>query len=81
MQKQPWGIYVHVPYCEKICPYCDFNVQRRKQPPWTAFFAALANELQARLQSSFATMPPPLSLYFWGGTPAVAPPALGAAFM
>jgi oxygen-independent coproporphyrinogen-3 oxidase len=24
----PLGLYVHWPYCARICPYCDFNVVR-----------------------------------------------------
>ena len=23
---EPLGVYVHWPYCARICPYCDFNV-------------------------------------------------------
>ena len=26
----PLGLYVHWPYCARICPYCDFNVYRAK---------------------------------------------------
>ena len=25
-----FGIYVHWPYCAKVCPYCDFNVYAAK---------------------------------------------------
>ena len=24
----PLGVYIHWPYCARICPYCDFNVLR-----------------------------------------------------
>ena len=26
----PLGVYVHWPYCARICPYCDFNVFKAK---------------------------------------------------
>ncbi|MGZ5985660.1 MAG: radical SAM family heme chaperone HemW, partial [Caulobacteraceae bacterium] len=26
----PLGLYVHWPYCARICPYCDFNVVRER---------------------------------------------------
>ncbi len=32
-----FGVYIHWPYCARICPYCDFNVYAAKardtQPP------------------------------------------------
>jgi oxygen-independent coproporphyrinogen-3 oxidase len=76
MQQHPWGIYVHIPYCPAICPYCDFNVQRRRQPPWGRLAAALEAELEAQLRGPFANLPPPISLYFGGGTPSLAPAAM-----
>jgi oxygen-independent coproporphyrinogen-3 oxidase len=60
------GIYVHIPFCSKKCPYCDFysiTDQSLKQP----FIEALIQEMQ--MVSS-----PPLvcdTLYFGGGTPSV----------
>ena len=32
-----FGVYIHWPYCERICPYCDFNVFKNKgelDPRW-----------------------------------------------
>lgn len=67
-----FGVYVHVPFCPYVCPYCDFNVLVRRAPPWEAFVAALRRELEARA-SIFAGQALE-SLYFGGGTPSLAPP-------
>lgn len=60
------GLYVHWPYCARICPYCDFNVYRPKGED-AALLAAMLDDLahwRAR------TGPRRLaSLHFGGGTP------------
>lgn len=67
------GIYIHVPFCAKRCPYCDFAFVVRKQPPIDRFVAALQAEL------SLAAPAPADSVYFGGGTPSLLPaPALAA---
>ncbi|MCH2184478.1 radical SAM family heme chaperone HemW [Myxococcota bacterium] len=72
------GVYVHVPFCARICPYCDFAVEPApellRDPSAEAFrdredrtVSALIAELEAR-QPDFAGRR--LStLYFGGGTP------------
>ncbi len=67
----PLGVYVHVPYCPAVCPYCDFNVAVRKEPPWEDFALAIGNELAQRRQLFTGRLQ---SLYFGGGTPSLAPP-------
>ncbi len=64
------GVYVHVPFCERVCPYCDFAVvaARHLAPEReTAYVDALLAELAAR-RDRFAgrTL---ASLYLGGGTP------------
>jgi oxygen-independent coproporphyrinogen-3 oxidase len=61
------GLYVHIPFCSAICPYCDFSVlvgrrERRKQ-----FVATLAAEIElySGYPGSFDT------IYFGGGTPSI----------
>ncbi|MGH7806191.1 MAG: radical SAM protein, partial [Candidatus Binatia bacterium] len=66
-----FSVYVHVPYCRAICPYCDFNVHRASPLPEERYVDALASELRA-----FAATPPfagrPVAtIYFGGGTPSV----------
>ena len=67
----PLGVYVHWPYCARICPYCDFNVYKNKPVDAQAWSAALTRDLEryaARTQGRKLT-----SLYFGGGTPSLAP--------
>ncbi|MFO0689227.1 MAG: radical SAM family heme chaperone HemW [Myxococcota bacterium] len=66
------GVYLHVPFCERICPYCDFAVvAARTIPPAEEdrYVAALERELAGR-RSDFAGRPL-ASLYFGGGTPSL----------
>jgi coproporphyrinogen III oxidase-like Fe-S oxidoreductase len=50
----PLSLYVHLPWCLKKCPYCDFNSHesRRRRPshgPFGAYLAALRADLEAAL--------------------------------
>ena len=64
----PLGLYIHWPYCAKICPYCDFNVfrDRGRKAEQAELFAAIADDLRAqreltggrRLVLRFAAIPP-----------------------
>ena len=68
---KPLGIYVHWPYCARICPYCDFNVYKNRDVDDAAWISALKRDLDhyaARTQGRKLT-----SLYFGGGTPSLAP--------
>lgn len=70
------GVYVHVPFCERICPYCDFAVVRASAlapAREDAFVAALLREFAARLPEFGATRL--ATLYFGGGTPSRLRPA------
>ena len=69
------GVYLHLPYCERVCPYCDFAViaARRIEPEVEArYVEALLVELAAR-QPDFAGRSL-ASIYFGGGTPALFEP-------
>jgi putative oxygen-independent coproporphyrinogen III oxidase len=73
-QTNAFGIYVHVPYCRRICPYCDFNVYIAKRADWDALTCGIEAELAARGQAF--TGLPAQSVYFGGGTPSLAPASL-----
>jgi len=65
------GVYVHWPYCARICPYCDFNVYKTRDIDGARWAHALARDLAhwaARAGGGKLT-----SLYFGGGTPSLAP--------
>jgi oxygen-independent coproporphyrinogen-3 oxidase len=69
-----FGLYVHVPWCRHVCPYCDFNVYASARPPEQDYTATLGRELTA-----WAARPPfagrrVTSLYVGGGTPSLFTP-------
>lgn len=77
------GLYVHVPFCSAICPYCDFAVKKGGPEKIPAWLAALEKEL-AWLHERAAEAPAgdPLAsllasnfdtVYLGGGTPSVLP--------
>ena len=69
-----FGIYLHWPFCEAKCPYCDFNSHVRHQPvDQTAFLEAFRTEL-----SHFAGLTPNRtvgSVFLGGGTPSLMAPS------
>ncbi|MDF1679811.1 radical SAM family heme chaperone HemW [Ponticaulis sp.] len=64
-----FGIYVHWPYCAKICPYCDFNVYAAKSRDNSALEAAILKDIEGYAAS--LTGRTLTSLYFGGGTPSL----------
>ena len=71
---EPLGIYLHWPYCSRICPYCDFNVYKDKGADHGAWQEALLADLHYWHEKTRGR--PLTSLYFGGGTPSLMPPAL-----
>lgn len=70
----PLGVYVHWPYCARICPYCDFNVYKNRGVNAVRWEEALVCDLEhwaTRTKGRRLT-----SLYFGGGTPSLAPLAV-----
>ena len=73
----PLGVYVHWPYCAKICPYCDFNVVRdRKQAEQADLAAAIVADLEA--QRALTGPRRLVSVFLGGGTPSLMDPAWAA---
>lgn len=66
---QPFGVYVHVPYCARACPYCDFDFAVDARPDGAALIGALGRELERRedVRRGHA----PRTVYVGGGTPSV----------
>ena len=67
------ALYVHWPYCARICPYCDFNVVRDRGR--TDEQAALADAIVADMEAQAALLGPRrlASIFFGGGTPSLMP--------
>jgi len=57
------GIYVHLPFCPYICPYCDFAKWPHKQSAATRYLRALNAELDRTPPAPAAT------IFYGGGTP------------
>ena len=78
----PVALYVHVPFCVSLCPYCDFVVfaggaARGPRARVGAFLGAVQAELGLRadaLGATFGEVRPPLdTVYIGGGTPSLLP--------
>lgn len=61
------GLYVHVPFCSAVCPYCDFAVQIGNTPLRARFVDALCTEIEDRA----GWRHPIDTVYFGGGTPSL----------
>lgn len=69
----PAGAYLHIPFCQWICPFCPYNKVLADDGLAGAYFRALDSEVTAYL----AAYPGPFtSLYVGGGTPTLYPQAL-----
>jgi len=75
------GVYVHWPYCSRICPYCDFNVVRDRGR--TDEQETLARAIVGDLVAQRALTGPRrlVSIFFGGGTPSLMDPAFVAAII
>jgi len=65
------GLYVHWPYCARICPYCDFNVYRPKGEEAALLTAILDDMAHWRARTGPRAL---ASLHFGGGTPSLMTP-------
>jgi oxygen-independent coproporphyrinogen-3 oxidase len=69
----PLGLYVHLPWCVRKCPYCDFNShERRGALPEDEYVAALLADLEAA--ASGAQGRELASVFLGGGTPSLFAP-------
>lgn len=63
------GVYVHLPFCPYICPYCDFAKWPHRRSQAREYLEALESELRATPRVAAAT------LFYGGGTPNTYEPA------
>jgi menaquinone C8-methyltransferase len=64
---QPCQLYVHVPFCEVLCPFCSFHRVRYDHRKTRRYFDALRRELQRYHDAGFRFS----DVYVGGGTPTV----------
>ena len=69
----PLSLYVHLPWCVRKCPYCDFNSHAAKgELPFQAYVDALVRDLEHDLPLAWGRSVH--SVFFGGGTPSLFPP-------
>ena len=65
------SLYVHIPFCETKCPYCDFNTYAAIEPLMPSYVAALNTEIT--LWGKLLGSPEVHTIFFGGGTPSYLP--------
>jgi putative oxygen-independent coproporphyrinogen III oxidase len=84
MNSEDWrsggfGLYLHWPFCESKCPYCDFNSHVAKtidQKQWLQAYLSEIERLGAETEGRILQ-----SIYFGGGTPSLMDPDVVAAIL
>ncbi|ACT60777.1 radical SAM family heme chaperone HemW [Hirschia baltica] len=67
-----FGIYIHWPYCAKICPYCDFNVYAAKDRNIDPLLLAIREDLKGWREKTGSRHVD--TVFLGGGTPSLLPP-------
>src|SRR5688572_8245302 len=76
----PLSLYVHLPWCVRKCPYCDFNShEQRGALPFAAYVDALIADLDVDLPLAWGRTVQ--TVFFGGGTPSLFPPEAIDAFL
>ena len=69
----PLALYIHIPWCVRKCPYCDFNSHERAGAlPEAAYIDALFRDLEACLPAIWGRRV--VSVFIGGGTPSLFSP-------
>jgi putative oxygen-independent coproporphyrinogen III oxidase len=83
--RQPFGIYVHVPFCQTRCGYCDFNTYTAAElgngASRTSYAGLAIAEVAFARRVLGAGAPPVATVFFGGGTPTLLPAADLAAIL
>ncbi len=69
MSLPPLSLYIHLPWCERKCPYCDFNSHESSHIPEQTYVTALLQDLDADL--AMAAGRKIQTLFIGGGTPSL----------
>ncbi len=68
-RRRRYLLYLHVPFCVVLCPFCSFHRVRFKQDRAESYFDALEREVELAAEAGFRYS----EVYFGGGTPTVLP--------
>jgi len=74
-------LYVHVPFCQRRCSYCDFSIAVRKRIPAREYVDAVLRELKLLGTTDPGGGEALETLYLGGGTPSLLPPEAIAALL
>ncbi len=78
MSEVPLGLYIHLPWCERKCPYCDFNSHAAEGIlPQEQYIKALLQDLETDLEWGERFIKDRLikSIFIGGGTPSLFDPS------
>lgn len=84
MNAPPLALYIHIPWCVRKCPYCDFNSHTAPSGlPERDYVAAVLADLDLDLRDYGAALAnrPIISVFFGGGTPSLFSPTAIAALL
>ncbi len=65
----PLALYIHIPWCVRKCPYCDFNSHAASEIPEDAYIDSLTRDLEEALPQIWGRTIH--SVFFGGGTPSL----------
>ena len=65
----PLGLYIHLPWCERKCPYCDFNSHQAESVPEQDYVDALLDDIEQELPLIWGRRVE--SIFIGGGTPSL----------
>lgn len=65
---EPFGVYIHIPFCAKRCDYCAFATWTDRHHLQSEYLAALRRDIHG------ADLPPVSSVFIGGGTPTLVEP-------
>ena len=68
---EPFGVYVHIPFCSTRCDYCAFATWTDRPHLIGDYLDALALEIRREVDGG---MPAATSVFVGGGTPTLVPP-------
>ncbi len=72
IEKKPLGVYIHIPFCERKCLYCDFASAPGKPDEIAYYMRVLLKEI--RSFEALGSLYKVKSVFFGGGTPSLLPP-------
>ncbi len=71
-KEKKYLLYIHIPFCEKLCPYCSFNRYPFEESLARSYFQALREELKIYHEKQYDFS----GVYIGGGTPTLLPDEL-----